>query len=42
MESPIEINPEKLGGTPVFPGSRVPIETLLDYLEDPDETSAEN
>ena len=26
-------NPEILGGTPVFQGTRVPIETLLDYLE---------
>jgi uncharacterized protein (DUF433 family) len=24
---------EILGGTPVFAGTRVPIETLLDYLE---------
>jgi len=22
-----------MGGTPVFPGTRVPIQTLLDYLE---------
>jgi uncharacterized protein (DUF433 family) len=22
-----------LGGTPVFPGTRVPVQTLLDYLE---------
>ena len=26
-------NPDILGGTPVFQGTRVPIETLLDYLE---------
>ena len=26
-------NPDVLGGTPVFQGTRVPIETLLDYLE---------
>ena len=26
-------DPEILGGTPVFYGTRVPIETLLDYLE---------
>ena len=38
MVSPIEIDPNKLGGKPVFPGSRVPIETLLEYLESPDET----
>jgi len=26
-------NPEVMGGTPVFPGTRVPVQTLLDYLE---------
>ena len=26
-------NPEILGGTPVFRGTRVPFQTLLDYLE---------
>lgn len=25
--------PEIMGGTPVFPGTRVPVQTLLDYLE---------
>ncbi len=25
--------PEILGGTPVFRGTRVPVKTLLDYLE---------
>lgn len=29
----IEINALKLGGTPVFKGTRVPIETLFDHLE---------
>lgn len=29
----IVINPEILGGTPVFRGTRVPIQTLFDYLE---------
>lgn len=24
---------EVLGGTPVFPGTRVPVQTLIDYLE---------
>ena len=24
---------EVMGGTPVFPGTRVPVQTLLDYLE---------
>jgi len=26
-------NPEVMGGTPVFPGTRVPVQTLLDCLE---------
>lgn len=26
-------NPDILGGTPIFRGTRVPIETLFDYLE---------
>ena len=26
-------DPETLGGTPVFVGTRVPVQTLLDYLE---------
>ena len=26
-------NPEVMGGTPVFAGTRVPVQTLLDYLE---------
>jgi uncharacterized protein (DUF433 family) len=29
----ITSSPERLGGTPVFAGSRVPVQTLLDYLE---------
>lgn len=29
----ISIDPEILGGQPVFKGSRVPIETLFDHLE---------
>lgn len=29
----IERSPEILSGTPVFRGTRVPIQTLLDYLE---------
>lgn len=29
----IECSEEILGGTPVFAGTRVPIRTLLDYLE---------
>jgi uncharacterized protein (DUF433 family) len=26
-------NPEVMGGTPVFAGTRVPVQTLLDYLK---------
>ncbi|MBX3292334.1 MAG: DUF433 domain-containing protein [Acidobacteria bacterium] len=29
----IEVDPEKLGGTPVFSGTRVPIQNLFDSLE---------
>lgn len=31
---PITINPEIMSGTPVFSGTRVPIQTLFDYLMD--------
>lgn len=34
MGSLITKDPEILGGTPVFAGTRVPIATLFDYLED--------
>jgi len=30
----ITIDPEILGGTPVFRGTRVPVATLFEYLED--------
>ena len=34
MDEPvISCNPEVMGGTPVFSGTRVPVQTLLDYLE---------
>jgi uncharacterized protein (DUF433 family) len=29
----ITSSPERLGGTPVFAGTRVPVQTLIDYLE---------
>ena len=32
MDSPIRIDPEVMGGTPCFAGSRVPVETLFDLL----------
>ena len=31
--SVISSSPDVLGGTPVFAGTRVPVEALLDYLE---------
>ncbi len=31
--SEIRSDPEILGGTPVFRGTRVPVKALLDYLE---------
>ena len=34
MSKVINIDPEILGGTPVFWGTRVPIESLFDHLED--------
>jgi uncharacterized protein (DUF433 family) len=32
-QSVVSCNPEIMGGTPVFAGTRVPVQTLLDYLE---------
>jgi uncharacterized protein (DUF433 family) len=29
----VHSDPDILGGTPVFAGTRVPVQTLLDYLE---------
>ena len=31
---PIHIDPDILGGTPVFKGTRVPVRTVFDYLAD--------
>jgi len=33
MAQVVKIDPNVLGGTPVFVGSRVPIEALFDYLK---------
>jgi uncharacterized protein (DUF433 family) len=33
IEELIERDPEKMSGTPVFPGTRVPVKHLFDYLE---------
>jgi uncharacterized protein (DUF433 family) len=32
-EPVIHIDPDTLGGTPVFVGTRVPLQALIDYLE---------
>ena len=32
-DSVIHVDPETLGGTPVFKGTRVPLQALIDYLE---------
>ena len=29
----VHIDPESLGGTPVFKGTRVPVETFFDYIQ---------
>ena len=31
---PVTINPEIMSGAPVFSGTRVPVQTLFDYLMD--------
>lgn len=33
IPQPIHRDPEIMGGTPVFRGTRVPLQTLYDYLE---------
>ena len=34
LPAPLITNdPERLGGTPVFAGTRVPVHTLIDYVE---------
>lgn len=32
LDSVIQVDPDILGGTPVFQGTRVPLKNLLDYL----------
>jgi uncharacterized protein (DUF433 family) len=32
-QSAVSCNPEVMGGAPVFRGTRVPVQTLLEYLE---------
>ena len=31
---PINVDPDILGGSPVFSGTRVPVRTIFDYLAD--------
>ena len=33
MRSVVSTNPDVMGGAAVFAGTRVPVQTLLDYLE---------
>jgi uncharacterized protein (DUF433 family) len=33
IQSSIRVDPEILSGTPVFDGTRVPVQTLMDYLK---------
>ena len=33
IDEVVEVDPEKMGGTPVFIGTRVPIKNLFDCLE---------
>ena len=37
--SVISVSPDVMGGEPVFRGTRVPVQTLLDYLEEGDSIS---
>jgi uncharacterized protein (DUF433 family) len=37
MQKPtVTCSPDVLGGTPVFAGTRVPVQTLIEYLEGSD------
>ena len=33
LEEIVSVRPDVMHGTPVFAGTRVPVQTLLDYLE---------
>jgi uncharacterized protein (DUF433 family) len=39
-DSVVSIDPETMGGTPCFRGTRVPIHFLLDYLQEGDTIEA--
>ena len=32
MSKVVSVDPDVMSGTPVFPGTRVPVKSLLDYL----------
>ena len=32
MDSPVRIDPQVMSGTPCFAGTRVPVQSLFDYL----------
>ncbi len=40
MDTTVNVDPEVMGGTPVFAGTRVPLQTLLDYIEGNDTLDA--
>jgi uncharacterized protein (DUF433 family) len=39
LYGPVSIDPEVISGTPVFVGTRVPIQNLFDYIEGGDDLS---
>lgn len=39
LYGPVSIDPEVMSGTPVFAGTRVPIQNLFDYMEGGDDLS---
>jgi uncharacterized protein (DUF433 family) len=39
LYGPVSIDPEVMSGTPVFVGTRVPIQNLFDYIEGGDDLS---
>jgi uncharacterized protein (DUF433 family) len=39
LYGPVSIDPEVMSGTPVFVGTRVPIQNLFDYIEGGDNLS---
>ena len=39
LYGPVSIDPEVMSGTPVFAGTRVPVQNLFDYMEGGDDLS---